>query len=562
VEALDSVVQYCRRVVNGDELAGQCIKLAAARSLAEIEGRGPVTWDAEELERVAAFVGTLTLHKFGGVPAVLHPWQLHLVGALLARKTADKELATHFLCLEIGKGNAKSSTAAMVALYLLATAEHSVELYSLATKREQAKRIIDTAASFALNCPGLTEEEDGDVQVRHNLLRQKRTRSTLETIASSVRTADGLEGRLYIADECGRYTDDVLGKMAIAKGKPTAVGHGSQLLMVTTPGQDRSNPYYRKRDTWEQELKMGKLRQETVVLLYGIDDEDDPFDESVWPKGNPMIPVGVMKTEALRVVADDHRETLEGRSEFTREICCRYDDRDAAFVDLAFWDRCETAFDPLEVSKGRRVVAGADLSKSHDLTAVVMAVMDDDQNIYVWGHAWTCEYDLDVRQRTGNMPFREWHEKGILTICEGDTIDLGAVERYLREWAGLVDLWKIKVDPVSGVADQLELWKKNGLPLEGHPQTRAFMSPPLQKLNTMIRSAGTKHPQIKHDGWPVLRKCIQNVRVVYDSFGNPSSEKDKTAGRIDALIACQMAISGAMDILREPRSAYEDSAMI
>jgi len=88
------------------------------------------------------------------------------------------------------------------------------------------------------------------------------------------------------------------------------------------------------------------------------------------------------------------------------------------------------------------------------------------------------------------------------------------------------------------------------------------MSPPLQKLNTMIRSAGTKHPQIKHDGWPVLRKCIQNVRVVYDSFGNPSSEKDKTAGRIDALIACQMAISGAMDILREPRSAYEDSAMI
>ena len=73
----------------------------------------------------------------------------------------------------------------------------------------------------------------------------------------------------------------------------------------------------------------------------------------------------------------------------------------------------------------------------------------------------------------------------------------------------------------------------------------------------MIRSAGTKHPQSRHDGWPVLRQCIRNVRVQYDSFGNPSSEKDKAAGRIDALIATQMAVSGIMDILREPKSAYE-----
>ena len=98
--------------------------------------------------------------------------------------------------------------------------------------------------------------------------------------------------------------------------------------------------------------------------------------------------------------------------------------------------------------------------------------------------------------------------------------------------------------------------------MNGHPQVRSFMSPPLQKLNTMIRSAGTKQPQIRHDGWPVLRQCIRNVRVQYDAFGNPSSEKDKAAGKIDALIAAQMAVSGCMDILREPKSAYETSSVI
>ena len=244
--ALETVRKYCSEILDGTESAGECMKLAAARTLGELDGIGPTWWDSEELERVAEFVSTLKLHKFGGVPAVLHPWQLHLVGALLARKRADGQLATTYLCLEIGKGNAKSTTAAMIALYLLATTENSLELYSLATKREQAKRIIDTAASFALNCPGLTEEQGGDIQVRHNMLRGRATRSTMESIASSVRTADSLEGRLYIADECGRYTDDVLGKMSIALGKPGV--QSQQLLMVTTPGENRSNPYYQRRD--------------------------------------------------------------------------------------------------------------------------------------------------------------------------------------------------------------------------------------------------------------------------------------------------------------------------
>jgi len=348
--------------------------------------------------------------------------------------------------------------------------------------------------------------------------------------------------------------------MAIALAKPTV--ETQQLLMVTTPGENRSNPYYQRRDQMEQELRAGTIEDHRVPMLYGIDEQDDPFDPSVWVKGNPMLAVGVMKEKQIQIVADDHRETLKGRSEFTREICCRYDDRAAAFVDLAFWDQCEATFDPLEVSVGRRVVAGADLSKSHDLTAVVFAVMDDDRNVYLWGHAWTCECELESRQRTGHMPFRRWAEEGHITISPGDLIDLDDVERYLREWSRKVDLWKINVDPVSGVADQLEQWKKDGLPIYGHPQTRAFMSPPLQKLNTMIRSAGTKHPQIRHDGWPVLRQCIRNVRVQYDSFGNPSSEKDKAAGKIDALVASQMALSGIMDILREPKSAYETSSVI
>ena len=80
MEALIAVRKYCDEILDGQELAGECMRLAAARTIGELDGIGPTWWDGEELERIAAFVSTLKLHKFGGIPAMLHPWQLHLVG--------------------------------------------------------------------------------------------------------------------------------------------------------------------------------------------------------------------------------------------------------------------------------------------------------------------------------------------------------------------------------------------------------------------------------------------------------------------------------------------------
>jgi phage terminase large subunit-like protein len=559
VDPLDQIRQYCDDVISGAAVAGECIQLIAARTLAELDGDRDVWWDGAELERIVEFVGLLKLHDSRNAPAQLYPWQLHLVGGLLARRRrSDDEPATRFLALEIGKGNAKSTTAAMISLYLLASSPHRVEVWSLATKRDQAHRIVENTTNFAFGAE-ISTEHGGDIQCKFREILNKKTRSIMGSIATKQRTADGLLGRLYIADECGRFVDDTLGKLIIATHKlPDA-----QILMLTTPGQDRTNTYYQRRDEMEQQLRDGELGDDRFPLLYGIDAEDDPFDVAVWPKGNPMLAAGVLPIENMRSLAKDAKSTLKGRSEFTREICCRYDDRDAAFIDLALWDKAERDFDPLEVSKGRRVIGAADLSKRHDLTAVVFAVNDGSDSAYIWGHAWTCEHELDTRERLGNMPYRQWAEEGHLTICPGQTIDLDAVQAYLEEWADRVELWKVYVDPVSGAADTLEKWRQDGLPIEAHRQNMLSMSPPLQNLATRIRAIEKPdQPHVYHDGWPVLRQSIRNVRVREDWSGNPTAEKDKAAGRIDPFIAAVMSMTGIMEEIRKPRSVYESSSVI
>ena len=566
MDAMRAVIGYLENLATGIEPAGEAMKLAAERSLDEIHGAcSAVAWDHDELQRVADFVAGLTLHDWRGVPGVLLPWQLHLAGCLLARRRqSDGEPATRSMVLEVGKGNAKSTTAAMLCLYLLSTSTDRIELWSLATKRDQAHRIIENAANFARGRSDLVHP-GGPLQLKQWEILHRGNRSVMGSVATKESTADGLLGRLYLADECGRFRtgDRTLDKLGIALHKRP----DSQLLMFTTPGQERTNSYYRRRDSMEVSLRQGELPIDQVALLYGIDANDSAFGEEGernWPKANPMIGCGVMGVENIRTLSREAGVDLASRSEFVREVGCRFDDRAASFIDVQIWDQCREDFDPLEISKGRQVFAGLDLSKRHDLTAVVFACLNDAKDtVYLWGHSWTCEHEIETRERMGNMPYRQWSEAGAITICQGNTIDLDTVGEYLKQSAATLDLREINFDPVSGSSATLEQWRQAGLPMENHRQGRLEMSPPLQNLYTRTASIGTPSREyLKHNGCPVLRQSIRNARISTDYADSPVAEKDKAAGRIDALVAATMALTGIARHLKSSRSFYETSTAI
>jgi phage terminase large subunit-like protein len=87
-------------------------------------------------------------------------------------------------------------------------------------------------------------------------------------------------------------------------------------------------------------------------------------------------------------------------------------------------------------------------------------------------------------------------------------------------------------------------------------QGYASMSPALRDLESLVLNG-----KLQHDGHPVLTMCAANAVVQTDPAGNKKLVKNKSAGRIDGMVALAMACSvAATEEIEETGSYLDDGA--
>jgi phage terminase large subunit-like protein len=80
------------------------------------------------------------------------------------------------------------------------------------------------------------------------------------------------------------------------------------------------------------------------------------------------------------------------------------------------------------------------------------------------------------------------------------------------------------------------------------------MSPPTKELLRLVTDG-----MLGHGGHPVLRWCASNVAPRHDSAGNVKPDKERSAHRIDPIVALIMALDGWMRRGgAKKRSVYEE----
>jgi phage terminase large subunit-like protein len=86
----------------------------------------------------------------------------------------------------------------------------------------------------------------------------------------------------------------------------------------------------------------------------------------------------------------------------------------------------------------------------------------------------------------------------------------------------------------------------------------ASMSAPTKELQRMVSEA-----KLRHGGDPLLRWCASNVAAKMDAAGNVKPDKDRSAHRIDPIVALVMAIDGWQRRGHESarQSVYKDREM-
>lgn len=571
--ALHPAEQYLDDVLNGRVLVCKWVRLAVERhvkDLAEGEARG-LRFNREAAERAIKFFGFLKHSKgeWAGHSFVLEPWQQFILWCVFGWQTRHEQFrhaengrnagrseqvrwVRRFKKVheEIARKNGKSTKLAGVGLYLLVfDGEQGAEVYSAATKKDQARIVHDEAEKMVKASPDLK----GFVSTFRDNLSCESTNSKFEPLGADDDTLDGLNISGAIIDELHahktRKVYDILDTATGARAQPL-------IWAITTAGIDGPGLYNDEHEYAKKVLE-GIIEDDSIfAIIFTLDDGDDWRDEKVWIKANPNLGVSVSLDDLRRKCARAIEITTT-QNDFIRLHMNRRTQQIMRWLDMVKWDACGEPFDESYL-EGRPCYGGLDLASKLDLAAWVMVFppTEDDPVWYVLVRCFVPRARALEREKRDRVPYVTWEREGYLTMTEGDVIDYEFIKAQVMRDSEIFQIHSIGFD--SWNASQIALQLTNlGATMLAFGQGYRSMSEPTKELEVKIVAKN-----FNHGGHPVARWCASNVMTESDPAGNIKPSKAKSTERIDIIVAIVMALGLAITKQGENgESVYETQGL-
>ncbi|NPT36243.1 terminase large subunit [Paraburkholderia xenovorans] len=545
----DPVTAYAKQVVAGKRIAGPHVRNQCARhlrDLAEGKARGLV-WKIEEAAKAIRFykaILKLNGGDFEGVPFELLPWQQFVVGSLFGWYGVDGYRRFRVAYVETAKGSGKSPLAAGVGMKgLVADGEARAEIYAAATKKDQAMILFRDAVAMHDQSPELSKRltKSGTGEKAWNLAYLQ-TGSFFRPISSD----DGQSGprpHIALVDELHEHKTNTVIEMMRAGTKSR---RQALIFMITNSGSNKTGPCWGYHQYGARVAAGDAVDDAFFPYICALDEEDDPFkDEKCWPKANPSLQDAdlpgykYIREQVTEAKGMPSKEALVRRLNF-----CQWTDAESPWISHEVWKGAQESFEWTEL-RGRRALAGLDLSSTTDLTGLVFFVepLSRDEPWKIVPFAWLPEADLQRKADNDKVPYVEWKAEGLLETTPGRAISkrmvlqrLSALCDFFEVIAVAYDRWRIE--------DLIALANDEGITL---PEMKPFgqgykdMSPAVEKFETMLLNGEVVHP-----GHKVLTWCAGNSVIEADAAENRKLSKDKASGRIDLMVAAVMA-AGMVD---------------
>ena len=542
--------QYITDVLSGHLTVCKWVRLFCQRHMNDLqhgEERG-LYFDETAGERILRFFDFLrhSTGEFAGKRFVLSEWQQAYLWVLFGwkkRETGYRRFRTSYL--EISRKNGKSTLSAGVALYLLeCDGEQGAQVYSAATKRDQAKLVHGEAVRMVRASKALSRR----ITLRADNMFDLKTNSKFEPLSSDYNSLDGLNIHGAIIDELHAHKTrdlwDVLETATGARRQP-------MLFAITTAGVSRESICREQHDYTEKVLE-GSVRDDSYCgVIFTLDEGDDYADESVWQKSNPNLGVSV-KSDDLQRKLKKAQEMPAALNAFLRLHMNVWTQAEERWINPDKWGMCGGRT-PIEELRDEPCYAGLDLSTVNDLTALVLK-FPRTGDVLSW--FWIPEDNMTVRERRDRVPFSSWVRRGYVEATPGNVVDYDYIKERLRKIASeFRGLKEIGYDPymATQIAIQLE---EEGFKVVPVRQGWVTLSPALKELEREYLSG-----ELKHGDNPVLRWMASNLVVKKDVADNYLPDKAHSIDRIDGIVALCIAISRQINT-REVSSVYESRGLL
>jgi len=536
------VNRHVSQVLDGTVVSNHWLRRAAERWRRDMKRRD-IRMDWREVQRMVDWIEGLRLvGGHAGVGWTLLPWQQWVLAAAVGWKRKDGLPRTRMLLLQVARKNGKTTLMAGLALWhLIGQQKLGRSVNVIANKADQARILMDYARDMARP---LLPDRDSHKRtcIQHNRIVCDYGEMTAQTAME--KSLDGLNPSLWIGDEAAEWRGRFISKMTTATiGRDDGLG-----VLITTPGNNPDLVYPELVQESEKVLEGELELDDRQAFIYGVDEEDDIGEVACWPKANPSLGAS-LRLDVLERQWTSMQLTPMGRTEFTRFHLARPVDVAGRWLEMHHWDAIT---EPAELPDGSEVWLGVDLSKSMDMSAVVVARPTAAGVVHLEGHYWYPEEHAHEREITYSMPFRRWAAEGRLKLSPGREIDWQAIIRSITELSRRFRIRRVAVDPWMSALFN-ETLKANGLPVAEHGQGIAMMGPASQAWQNLWVGR-----RLRHGGDPVLRTACANAAVRVDDAGNVRPSKAHSRGLIDPVIAAMMAVHAwALDQGTTP-SMYED----
>lgn len=531
---------YCKRVIANKTRHGKLERLAVLRYKSDLKRRDlEMKWD--RVDRAVRFIELLkhTEGELSGQRIVLEPWQLFILTNLVGFYYKGGRFRRYnYGYIEVARKNGKSTFLAALGLYfLLMDGEGAAQVYSAATKRDQAKIVFDCAKRFVIKNSKLTKA----LTIHRDTLSDPKTLSKFEPLPADAKTLDGLNPHFTIVDEYHVHKNDELYNV-IKSGMGARAN--PQLVAITTAGFNKNLPCYSLRKVGVNILEGLAEDDSQFVEIFTIDEEDDWTDPKVWVKANPNMDVSVSK-RYLEIEYNQAKNSSTQVVNFMTKNLNVWTDAAAVWINTEIWDKQK---EPTELTKNRVCYGGLDLSTSRDLTVFSLVFPEYDtssgekqvKGFTIKNEYFIPRYAVENRSYVDGVPYGDWARNGHINVIEGNTIDYNFIKQKMIEAAEKYNVRYIAYDRWNAsqlVVDGLEI----GLPLEPFGQGWGSMNAPTKEFEKLALEF-----DMRHGGDPVLKWALGNVVIQMSPSGDIKVVKDKSNEKVDPVVATVMAIGQSL----------------
>ncbi len=539
----DPVTEYALEVVAGTRIAGPHVRDQCARHLRDLEEGGArgLVWDLEAaLKAIGFYQDVLKLNggDFEGQPFMLLPWQKFVVGSIFGWKSDDGYRRFRVIYVETAKGSGKSPLAAGVGMKgLVADGEPRAEIYSAATKKDQAMILFRDAVAMHDQSPELKKRltKSGTGEKAWNLAFLQ-TGSFFRPISSD----DGQSGprpHVALVDEYHEHKTATVLEMLRAGTKSR---RQALIFVITNAGASRKSPCWNSHE-YGAKVASGELLDDAFFpYICALDEGDDPFEsEDCWPKANPSLQdANLPGYKYIREQVTEARGMPSKESLVRRLNFCQWTDAESPWISHEIWKGAKLDYD-VDSLRGRRAVAALDLSSTTDLTGLVFLVqpVETGEPWKLVPYAWLPDADLERRAKQDMVPYIEWKAEGLLDTTPGRAISKRIILQKLSAMCDFFEVSKCAYDRWR-IEDLIQMAADDGIslpPMEPFGQGYKDMSPALEQFETMLLNG-----ELAHNGHKLLALCAGNAVTDQDGAGNRKLDKEKATGRIDLMVAAVM----------------------